>query len=420
MEGQLNNRNGTHGVNSGSSRRNPGFRGNNSAGLIRRPADVVIRISNEQLRAVLPRLFSNKVILAFAGSYTVSQAKSWIKAFNCASTTKLEYIEGLVNSLFVASVEEHPGGLTRQQLAEKNYHQVHDQFATINLYASAFDPQSPLEFKYLITIRIRKGTRDTFALLDDILKHIGTVADRDIADGEQHHMIIALVSTQLRTFTHNALVTLDNNKVLYVELDFFEPYLRCTRCFSLEHSEVVCTYQPRLLIAIPVPIAPRDRVRPIASLPSVIPGPPEQTYQSAPPEQLFPSAPSTLPAHSVHSACPVPSAATVPSSATVRPVEPAVNVNVSQEGVPQGIPPIGTPWQAKIKQEPIPSWALTRLRQPEGSLLGSSQGSGPRGRGEARAGGLPSCQHITFTAVSRGERGCGRGHSDRKGEGGRH
>lgn len=131
----------------------------------------------------------------------------------------------------------------------KDYLRVGGRFATLNNYQSAFDPQFPVDFKYLITIRIRKGTLDAFELLDDILRDIGVVADRDIASGSQHHMITALVVTTLRSFTCNALVKLEGNKFLHVELDFYKHYLRCTKCFSPEHDERVCDYYPPRLVA---------------------------------------------------------------------------------------------------------------------------------------------------------------------------
>lgn len=93
---------------------------------------------------------------------------------------------------------------------------------------------------------------DTFSLLDDILAHIGVVVNREVAFGNHHHMIIALVArlvaTQLCTFMHNARVLLNENNVLHVELEFFESYLHCTRCFALEHVEVDYTYHYRRLI----------------------------------------------------------------------------------------------------------------------------------------------------------------------------
>lgn len=70
------------------------------------------------------------------------------------------------------------------------------------------------------------------------------VANREIALGIEHHMITALVVTTLREFFHNAFVEMDNNKVLHVELDYFEPYLCCCKFFSLEHDAGSYSYQP--------------------------------------------------------------------------------------------------------------------------------------------------------------------------------
>lgn len=77
-------------------------------------------------------------------------------------------------------VEERSGGKSRDELAVEDYHKANGRFVTINLYQSAFDPQNSLDFKYLITIWIRNGTLDTFALIDDILHLLGKVVDRNV------------------------------------------------------------------------------------------------------------------------------------------------------------------------------------------------------------------------------------------------
>lgn len=89
-------------------------------------------------------------------------------------------------------------------------HKADGRFAMINLYPLAFDPQNPLNSKYLITIHIRKGTLDTFMLLDDILHHMGTVVDSDMLAGNHHHMITTLVFTTFRESDHNAYMELEN------------------------------------------------------------------------------------------------------------------------------------------------------------------------------------------------------------------
>lgn len=213
-----------------------------------KPVGVLIKISSARLQEVLPQLFEHKVVLTFAGACASTQAKSWIRAFNENSITQLSLIESLVNSLYVVTVEERTGGKTRAELAAEDHHKADGRFATINLYESAFDPQNPLEFKYLVTIRIWKGTLDIYALLDDILRHVGKVADRDILTGNRHHMITILVSTTCREFAHDAYAELEKSKILHVELEYYEPYLRCFKCFTPDHSAKSCSYQPKLRI----------------------------------------------------------------------------------------------------------------------------------------------------------------------------
>lgn len=64
----------------------------------------------------------------------------------------------------------------------------------------------------------------------------GSGANWEIALGTQHHTITTLVVTTLWEFAHNAFVELDNNKVLHMELDYFETYLHCGKYFSLKHE----------------------------------------------------------------------------------------------------------------------------------------------------------------------------------------
>lgn len=68
MDSQLNQRN----ANAGQRRWDSVPRLNVAAIQFQRQADVIAQISKEQLREVLPGLFQDKVILAFAGSWTLA------------------------------------------------------------------------------------------------------------------------------------------------------------------------------------------------------------------------------------------------------------------------------------------------------------------------------------------------------------
>lgn len=61
-------------------------------------------------------------------------------------------------------------------------------------------------------------------------------------------MITVLVLTTCQEFAQNAYVDLDDSKVLHVELEFYEPYLRCLKCFSADHNVDTCSYvhKPRI------------------------------------------------------------------------------------------------------------------------------------------------------------------------------
>lgn len=76
--------------------------------------DGVIRIPLHQLQTIILEIFCNKIILVFVGEVSFIHAKQWIDNFNGAKDSKLEYIDGLTNSLFVVEVINFPGGQTRE------------------------------------------------------------------------------------------------------------------------------------------------------------------------------------------------------------------------------------------------------------------------------------------------------------------
>lgn len=207
-----------------------------------RREEVVIRIPISRLQEVMPRLFHNSIIVSFVGAVTEGQAKSWIEAFNESSRYQLRIGEALINSLFTATIE---GGGSKKSLVKKPYRKAGNRFATVNDYHSAFDPQCPIDFNYLVTVVIRKGSPKIFELLDDIFHPFGTVADRDIAPGVLHHMITVLLATKERSFVRYVKVELARGRSIYVDFDFFEDHMRCSICFSLEHTIRQCEVRPR-------------------------------------------------------------------------------------------------------------------------------------------------------------------------------
>lgn len=66
----------------------------------------MVKIPLAKLQALIPKLFHNKVILSFVGGVTRNQIDTWIEAFNEGSHTKLHFVETLINSLHVVTVEE--------------------------------------------------------------------------------------------------------------------------------------------------------------------------------------------------------------------------------------------------------------------------------------------------------------------------
>lgn len=112
------------------------------------------------------------------------------------------------------------------------------RFTTINSYHITFDPQNLVDFKYLVQIVIRKGSHDIFTFINDILKPIGKIADRDIIEGTKHHRITILVVTTLRRFESSFVV--DFNRSVFVDFEYNKPLAKCARCFSLDHTKRDC------------------------------------------------------------------------------------------------------------------------------------------------------------------------------------
>lgn len=248
MEGQQTHKNEARRANSGTQRVGRAPQTDNRISN-KRPIGVMIKILEARLKEALPQLFHKKVVLAFAGACASTQARSWVTAFNVNLITQLSFKESLINSLFVVKVEVKLGGETREELATKHSHKADGRFATINLYQSTFHLHNPLLFKYLVTIRIQKGSPETFALLDDIFNKYGKVVDHNILARNHLHMIIVLLSTTCREFAHDAYVELENNKIFHVELEYYEPCLCCIKCFSPNHTAELCSHIPTPCLA---------------------------------------------------------------------------------------------------------------------------------------------------------------------------
>lgn len=63
-----------------------------------------VKITTRRLQEELPKIFDCRVIDAFVGDYSPTQAISWITAFNIQSHIQLRYEDRLENSLFVIGV----------------------------------------------------------------------------------------------------------------------------------------------------------------------------------------------------------------------------------------------------------------------------------------------------------------------------
>lgn len=93
-----------------------------------------------------------------------------------------------------------------------------------------------MDFKYLITVFIRKGSVKTFTFLYDILVPFGVVADQEIAERSKNYKISTLIVTSRRWFENCVLMEFEKGQTTFVDLEFCHPHQQCQACFPLDHS----------------------------------------------------------------------------------------------------------------------------------------------------------------------------------------
>lgn len=200
-----------------------------------------IKIPTERLLEELPKVFSKKLVVAFEDAYSKDQAQCWIETFNESSKTKLLFIDSLLNSLFIAEVVEDECGTGHDELLNKTYGKAGGRFATFNSYQTAFNPQWPIDFHYLMSVLIKKGAKEYLTFLKEILEPIGRVVDREVSGGSEQFKIIALVVTSLRSFERSAIVEFENGKEVLIAFEYYHPFARCEKCFVIEHVASTCS-----------------------------------------------------------------------------------------------------------------------------------------------------------------------------------
>lgn len=80
-----------------------------------------------------------------------------------------------------------------------------------------------MNFTYLISMCIWKGSPEILTFLDDILEHIGVVVDKEVANRSKHYQISVLMVTTLRSFESCVLVEYKNDKKAFVDFEFYQP-----------------------------------------------------------------------------------------------------------------------------------------------------------------------------------------------------
>lgn len=115
-----------------------------------------------KLQTIIPKVYHNKVVFPFARMCMEGQAKSWITTLNETSRYQLLFAESLINTLFVATLQESRGGGSKRKLLKKQCQRARDKFGMINDYHVTFDPQNLVNFRNLVIVVIRKGSPEFF------------------------------------------------------------------------------------------------------------------------------------------------------------------------------------------------------------------------------------------------------------------
>lgn len=126
--------------------------------------DTTIQVDHEEAARAEEEHYGDKVLVSFENNYfMLENVPSWLEAFNAKEVISLSLDEPLINSLFVVQVNALDIPTAIGQLIERFLICIDEICASFNHYGPNFDPEDPYqsnpEFKQLVTVVIKKGSR---------------------------------------------------------------------------------------------------------------------------------------------------------------------------------------------------------------------------------------------------------------------
>jgi hypothetical protein len=200
------------------------------------------------------------VIFSFERNTSMSQARTWIEAFNKQSTVELFIVEPLANTLYMIGVRsvnpaksvkkllassplklrEHNNTKASTYMITTGVVSVLDRTVSVNAYSMFFEVENPQNFKHLVYFQICKGNHGIFCIIEDLFCDIGKVVHSFISTGEDLHRIVVLFETTFKEFPNTLRLKFDSVNNWEVPLEIIDCYPRCHKCFSQLHSSTHC------------------------------------------------------------------------------------------------------------------------------------------------------------------------------------
>jgi hypothetical protein len=163
--------------------------------------------------------FDTKVVLAFEGTTTQSQARDWIRGYTTQHAQQLRIYEPLASNLYVVEINSRSPAraikrlwaISPLSLAEHNVKRASrsmialqgvpllDRFASVNYYSTSFRASNPIDFCHLVYFQIKEGSPSLYGLLDTIFLQFGKIMRRYMSYDIDNHRILVLVETTSRT-----------------------------------------------------------------------------------------------------------------------------------------------------------------------------------------------------------------------------
>ncbi|CAM6111118.1 unnamed protein product [Calypogeia fissa] len=203
--------------------------------------DTTVTPSAEAVAAAEREEYGDKVVITFERLLSEEEITTWVDTLNeSLPEFHMQLVEQLINSLYVIQILSPTPDIDLAYLLDASPLHANETFASTNKYSPEFSPHNPVDFKQLVSVIIRRGSRFLYKFLDTILEPVGNIVHRQLESGLDQHCILALVETKLQPFIPQIKFLLGPERFLLIHLDYLGLQLRCYKCFSFAHLAASC------------------------------------------------------------------------------------------------------------------------------------------------------------------------------------